>query len=122
MPGSGELYRRNDGTWTFLVKSANGDEVAIDASDGFDTKEPARARLQHLLRGDFDGPIVDQPTLACGVELTEDTTLEDDLVCTGGPALILATDNITLDLNGHTVRGTQGAGTGAGIVLRNVQG
>ncbi len=62
-------------------------------------------------------------TLDCGVEITEDTTLDGDLACASGPALVVAADNVTLDLGGHTVSGDAQAPTGGpGILLRSVSG
>jgi Right handed beta helix region len=122
MPGSGEIYRRDDGRWSFLVKRESGEPVATDAGEGYPEKGAARAVAQQLMRGDFDGPILDEPTLRCGQEITEDTTLEDDLVCTSGPGLIIAADNVTVDLGGHTISGTQGTSGAPGILLRNVTG
>ena len=122
MPGSGEIYRRDDGKWSFLVKTESGEPVATDAGDGYPAKAAARAVAGQLMRGDFDGPILEEPTLMCGQEITEDMTLEDDLVCTSGPGLIIAADNITVDLGGHTISGTQGTSGAPGILLRNVTG
>lgn len=66
----------------------------------------------------YEEPVV---SLACGQEITEDTTLDRDLTCRSGPALIVAADGITLDLGGHTVFGDRmGGNTGPGIVLRDV--
>lgn len=40
---------------------------------------------------------------ACGETITEDMTLDADLTCDGGTALVIGADGITLDLAGHTV-------------------
>ena len=62
-------------------------------------------------------------TPSCGDEITEDTTLDDDLTCDSGPGLIITADNVTLDLGGHTVSGnSDAAAEGVGIVLRDVSG
>jgi parallel beta-helix repeat protein len=59
----------------------------------------------------------------CGEEITEDTTLDGDLRCASGPALIIAADNVTLDLGGHTVSGEPGrSGDTPGILMRRVNG
>jgi hypothetical protein len=50
----------------------------------------------------FAGPAAAQP--ACGETITEDTTLEADLICdtvAGDPALVIGAPGITLDLGGH---------------------
>lgn len=41
----------------------------------------------------------------CGDVLTANTTLDEDLTCSFGTALIIDTDKITLNLNGHTITG-----------------
>jgi len=62
-------------------------------------------------------------THGCGDEITQDTTLDGDLTCASGPALIVAADNVTLDLGGHTVSGDPGASDDTpGILLRGVSG
>jgi len=122
MAGSGEVYKAGDGTWGFRVKSSSGETVA---TEGYPAKDNARETLQQLLRGDFDGPITEVPTLVCGQEITEDTTLEGDIVCADGPAFILAADNVTLDLGGFTVSrdpGSTAIASGPGILLRQVHG
>ncbi len=58
-----------------------------------------------------------------GVEISSDTTLDRDLVCDGGPALVIVADGVTLDLGGHTVSGPPDVrGRGPGILLRGVSG
>ena len=62
-------------------------------------------------------------SLQCGQEITEDTTLDADLSCTDGPALIIAADNVTLDLGDYTVSGDPDSGSDTpGIVFQNVSG
>ena len=41
----------------------------------------------------------------CGDTITRDTRLKNDLVNCPGNGIVIGTDNITLDLNGHTVDG-----------------
>lgn len=41
--------------------------------------------------------------VACGQVITEDTTLENDLIGCPGDAVVIGADRITVDLNGHTV-------------------
>jgi len=61
--------------------------------------------------------------VACGEEITQDTTLDADLTCASGPALVIVADNVTLDLGGHTVTGDSAAAdSGPGILLRSVSG
>lgn len=124
MAGSGEVYKADDGTWGFRVRSSSGEIVATEGGAGHPAKDTAHDTLQRLLRGDFDGPINEAPTLVCGQEITQDTTLEGDIVCGDGPALIVAADNVTLDLGGYTVSrdpGSTGDG-GPAILVRQVRG
>ena len=41
----------------------------------------------------------------CGDVITQGTTLDSDLIDCPGDGLVIGADNITLDLNGHTVDG-----------------
>ena len=50
--------------------------------------------------------------VGCGSLITTDATLDSDIGPCVGDGLIVAADDITLDLGGHTVSGT---GTGAGV-------
>jgi parallel beta-helix repeat protein len=71
----------------------------------------------------------DAGPLMCGIEIARDTTLEADLVCSRGPALVVAADGVTVDLGGHVVSGEaadsrrfDGGAPGPGILLRGVSG
>lgn len=124
MAGSGELFKGSDGKWAFRVKAANGKVVATDGGPpGYATKAGARGILQHLLNGDYKGPIHEPSAVTCGMEITANTTLDGDLSCSEGPALIVTADNVILDLGGHTITGHGASTHGApGILLRNVKG
>jgi uncharacterized protein YegP (UPF0339 family) len=123
MAGTGELFKNSDGKWSFRVKTAKGDVVAVNEGDGFSSKAGARATLAKLLKGGYNGPITDAATIACGQEVTADLKLEGDLVCSGSPALIIAADNITVDLNGFSITGKGATSKGGpGILFRNVKG
>jgi parallel beta-helix repeat protein len=50
------------------------------------------------------GEVVRANHVNCGDVITTDTVLDADLTC-AGPGLIIGADNITLDLNGHTLTG-----------------
>lgn len=43
--------------------------------------------------------------IACGAVITADTTLDSDLVNCPNNGIVIGADNITLDLNGHTIDG-----------------
>ena len=53
--------------------------------------------------------------VGCGAVLTANTTLQSDLDCSGA-ALVVGADNITVNLNGHTLRSRDGLGVGVTIV------
>ena len=57
--------------------------------------------------------------LSCGQVITKSTTLTADLGPCSGNGIIIGADNITLNLNGHTISGTPGPGDGnaAGVRL-----
>ena len=59
--------------------------------------------------------------LSCGQTITEDTTLENDLGPCPGHGVVIGADNITFDLNGHTIRGSAGR-DGAGVYVLNRTG
>ena len=42
----------------------------------------------------------------CGDVITQDTTLDSDLIDCPGDGLVIGADNVTLDLNGHTIEGS----------------
>lgn len=51
--------------------------------------------------------------VSCGDTITQDTTLDSDLIC-AGDGLVIGADGVTLDLGGHTISGP-GAGPSAGV-------
>ncbi len=51
------------------------------------------------------------PALTCGATLTTSTTLSADLVGCPATALVIGADGITVDLGGHTISGTNAAGS-----------
>ena len=59
--------------------------------------------------------------VACGATITQSTTLDSDVgPCAQG--IRVTANNITLNLGGRTVRGTDATGDGAGILLDGVTG
>jgi parallel beta-helix repeat protein len=46
------------------------------------------------------------PSVTCGQTITHDTTLTADLTNCPGDGLVIGADNITINLNGHTIDGT----------------
>ncbi len=57
MSGSGEFYRRADDKWAFRIKASNGEIVATDGGQGYESKSDARETLEKVMRGEYDGPI-----------------------------------------------------------------
>jgi len=57
MAGSGELYKRADDKWAFRVKASNGQIVATDGGQGYESKSDAWSTLEKLMGGEYDGPI-----------------------------------------------------------------
>jgi uncharacterized protein YegP (UPF0339 family) len=57
MAGKGEIYKRTDEKWAFRVRASNGEIVATDGGQGYVAKSDAKATLEKLMRGDYDGPI-----------------------------------------------------------------
>ena len=57
MPGVGELLIRTDGKWGFRIKASDGGIVADDGGRTYQSKEEARATLERVMRGEFNGPI-----------------------------------------------------------------
>jgi parallel beta-helix repeat protein len=53
----------------------------------------------------------------CGDTITQDTTLDSDVINCHRDGIIIGADNITLDLNGHTIQG-DGGGSYAGVYQR----
>ena len=51
--------------------------------------------------------------VSCGDSISVDTTLDSDLTCSG-TALTISVDNITLDLDGHTITGSS---SGDGVLV-----
>ena len=56
MAGKGELYQQKNGKWAFRVKASNGQ---IAASQGYAKRASARSTLEKLLKGAYDGPIIE---------------------------------------------------------------
>jgi uncharacterized protein YegP (UPF0339 family) len=57
MAGSGELYRRTDAKWAWRIKARNGQVVATDGGQGYETKTHARTTLEKVISGHYNGPI-----------------------------------------------------------------
>lgn len=60
--------------------------------------------------------------VSCGQVITQDTVLDANLGPCPGHGLVIGADNITLDLNGHTLMGTAAQGDGAGVLVENRTG
>lgn len=76
-----------------------------------------------VLTGGFGVPPAAAAHVGCGDVITADTVLDSDVGPCKKGGLIIAADNIILDLNGHTVSGgRRKLGDGAGIFLDGVSG
>jgi parallel beta-helix repeat protein len=53
--------------------------------------------------------------VSCGQVITQDTTLDSDLINCPSDGVIIGADSITLDLAGHVIDGTGNAASGAGV-------
>jgi len=77
----------------------------VRATDAAGNTDPTPAAYMWTIQ-DAGEPV------SCGDILIQSTTLGNDLVNCFGDGLVVAEDNITIDLNGHTIDGT---GVGAGV-------
>lgn len=57
MAGSGEIYKRSDGKFSFRVRASNGQVVATDGGQGYSKKASARSTLEKLMNGEYAGNI-----------------------------------------------------------------
>lgn len=60
--------------------------------------------------------------VSCGQTITQTTVLHGDLGPCPNNGLIVATDGVKLDLNGHSIIGVASTGDGAGVLVRNARG
>jgi uncharacterized protein YegP (UPF0339 family) len=59
MASKGEVYKRHDGKWAWRIKAANGEIVATDGGQGYETRAGARNTLEKVMSGQYAGPIHD---------------------------------------------------------------
>jgi len=64
----------------------------------------------------FAAPARSDTTLGCGSVVTESVVLDHDIGPCAADGIIVRGDAVTVDLNGHRIRGSAGSGTGVGIV------
>lgn len=60
--------------------------------------------------------------VGCGEVITSSKTLNDDVGPCPKHGIVIRGDNVTLDLNGHRVFGTEAAGDGAGVLVQKSHG
>jgi parallel beta-helix repeat protein len=65
----------------------------------------------------WSAPAAKAAHVSCGQRITTDTTLDGDLTKCTGPGIRIGADDITLDLNGHTI-----TGKGKGVGVNNTAG
>ncbi|HEX2042829.1 MAG TPA: right-handed parallel beta-helix repeat-containing protein [Acidimicrobiales bacterium] len=64
--------------------------------------------------------VAEAAVLSCGQVITQSTKLDNDVgPCpnNGAHGIVIGANNVTLDLNGHTVFGTAASGEGAGVYM-----
>ena len=66
------------------------------------------------LSAGFGGGQAFADVISCGQTITQDTKLDTDLICPGD-GIKIGADNVTLDLNGHSITGSGRTGTYTGI-------
>lgn len=60
MAGSGEYYPRKDGKWAFRIKASNGEIVATDGGQGYNSKADAKTTLEKVIRGEYNGAVTEK--------------------------------------------------------------
>ena len=74
MAGSGELFKNEDGKWSFRVLTTKGDVVAVNGGSGFSSMAGAQATLAKLLKGGYNGPIKSAAMLATSGQRADGVT------------------------------------------------
>jgi len=90
-------------TWTDL-------ETVTASPDGTVT---VSVPMFYRVRGVPRGP--EPQAVECGAVVTSSLRLANDLECSGPAALVVGADDVTIDLNGHTLRSLNGAGVGVDV-------
>ncbi len=100
-------------------QSRQGDEHGADPAQERPRKKPVEPQSRPA-----SPDAMRAGTLKCGDVITRSTTLTLDVRQCAGDGIIIGADNITLNLNGHTISGARGPGSGneAGIRLPNRRG
>ncbi len=88
-------------------------QLEFDASGNLLFTDRANGRVRRIAAGTPPPP----PTMGCGAVITATTTLTADVGPCPGDGLVIGANNITLNLNGHTISGT-GAGDGSHAGIR----
>jgi hypothetical protein len=60
--------------------------------------------------------------VTCGQVITADTTLSSDVGPCEGDGIVIGSDNVTLNLAGHSILGTSSASPQIGVVLQRING
>ena len=67
-------------------------------------------------------PATAAPGSGCGMVITQTTTLTADIGPCGRGGIVIAADDIDVDLGGHTISGKASSGDGVGILFDGVHG
>ena len=54
-----EVYARSDGKYAFRITASNGQTVATDGAQGYETAASAKKTSDQILSGTYDGPVVE---------------------------------------------------------------
>ena len=113
---AGEATTDGDGNYTISDLPAR-DYTVTATADGYQTgTQDATVVAGETTTANFALTAGEDP-LACGDVITEDTVLESDLGPCTDDGLVVGADDITLDLGGHRIFGTDEVGDGAGVLI-----
>ncbi|MET9633787.1 PKD domain-containing protein, partial [Lentzea sp. NPDC006480] len=114
-------------TWSWSVAPAGGQAVPVASTPRFEhvfTQPGAHVVSLTVKAGSLEDRrlttvqvVPPAPPVKCGDVIMTSVVLRADLTCTG-PGLVVQTNDITVDLDGHTI---SGSGTDNGITVENQQ-
>lgn len=93
-------------------------QVDLDTAGNLFFTDTRNRRVRRIEVGSPGGP----PSSGCGQVITKSTKLKADIGPCPGDGIVIGADNITLDLKGHTIFGTDGPTGNVGIRLTGRRG